>query len=279
MQQRSPIRHLLLASLAALVQLVVIAPAHAAWRESDESIKSRGEVSVHALVSQALPADTKDAGIKVPDARHIVIFFPGADGTIRTSRSGVSMHGKRPSTLGLLAEQIDMAVAMGLPGDQARGISLEWRAGNAHLTDALAVVTHFAGRYPSARISLVGLSAGGFTVTRVAAAIAKRGTPALNAVAVLSSAPRAIEAEVMSPLTAAKVPVLVMHHRRDSCLAFADMEKAAKPYTFVAIDDENAPSTKIGTRDCNPGSAHVFAGKERETYTQLADWLKRVAVK
>jgi alpha/beta superfamily hydrolase len=209
--------------------------------------------------------------------KHVAIFFPGADGRIRAARAGASQHGARPSTLGLMAEGFGAAVVMGLASDQARGIALEARASEAHLTDALAVIDHVASRYPDARLTVVGLSAGGFTAARAANAVAARGKPKLNALVVLSSGREAITPTRTAALDAAKLPVLVMHHRRDSCLPFKEMEAAAMRYTFEAVDDPAQPEVSNDTRDCNPGSAHVFAGKEREVYGRFAAWARSVS--
>jgi dienelactone hydrolase len=170
-----------------------------------------------------------------------------------------------------------MAVAFGLPSDQADGVSMSWRLGNDHIADAGAVLDSLAARFPKARFTLIGMSNGGRTVTRVAAAVARRGAPALQAVIVMSAAPEALIDDVVRPIIEAKVPIMVIHHKRDSCLPFRDIEAAAAAnprYTFVAIDDPKQPRVSAFSRDCNPGSAHVFGGKTAEVYSLIADWVQ-----
>ena len=256
----------------AVARLVVCAalPAHAAWRETDESIKSRGEVTVQVLIARAVAS--KDAAPEPPT--DIAIFFPGANGKARSARAGFSEHGPNPATMGLLAENFGMGVAVGLPSDQLDGISIAWRIGPEHIGDAGAVIDTIAQRFPKARITLIGLSAGGFSVTRVAEAVVKRGAPKLHGVVVMSTAPEALSDEIMKPIREARVPVLVLHHKRDSCLALRDIEPLAKQYDFVMIDDARQPPASALKRDCNPGSAHVFAGKERIVYATIADWMR-----
>ncbi len=256
----------------AVVALVVCTslPAHAAWRETDEAIKSRGDVTVQVLVARAVA--NKDAAPESPT--DIAIFFPGANGKARGARGGFSEHGANPATMGLMAENFGMGVAVGLPSDQPDGISIAWRMGSEHIGDASAVLDAIAQRFPKARITLIGLSAGGFSVTRVAEAVVKRGAPKLHGVVMMSTAPEALSDEIMKPIRDAKVPVLVIHHKRDSCLALRDIEPLAKKYDFVMIDDARQPQVSALKRDCNPGSAHVFAGKERIVYSTIADWVR-----
>jgi len=139
------------------------------------------------------------------------------------------------------------------------------------------VLDSLSARFPKARFTLIGMSNGGQTVTRVAAAVARRGAPTLQGVVVMSAAPEALMDEVIQPIVEAKVPIMVIHHKRDSCLLFRDMETVAATdprFTFVAIDDPKQPRISAFTRDCNPGSAHVFGGKTVEVYSLIADWIQ-----
>jgi dienelactone hydrolase len=253
------------------VALLIASTAQAAWRETDEAIKSRNGVTVNILVARVAGESDK---LPVAEPSHIAVFFPGADGKIRPARPGVSQHGANPATMGLLAEKFGMAVAFGLPSDQPDGISLAWRLGTEHIADAGAVLDSLATRFPKARFTLIGMSNGGRTVTRVAAAVARRGAPPLQSVVVMSAAPEAIAEDTMKPMVEAKVPIMVIHHKRDSCLPFRDIEAIGKRYAFVAIDDPKQPRVSNLVRDCNPGSAHVFGGKTAEVYSLIADWVQ-----
>jgi dienelactone hydrolase len=281
-----------LAALCIAMASQIASTAYAAWRESDQTINSRGNVTVSVLVARAVnPANDEKANknndkgnakatdnVADPAPTDIAVFFPGAAGKVRAAAAGISAHRSNPSTMGLLAEKFGMAVAIGLPSDQPDGLSIAWRLGNPHVGDAGAVIDDLAKRYPAARITLIGMSNGGRSVTNVAAAIARRGTPAIKAVVVMSAAPEALADEIMQPIRAAKVPVLVIHHERDSCLLFRDIEAIGKRYDFIAIDDHKQPRVDAFTRDCNPRSAHVFGGKEEMVYSMIADWVKTGAL-
>jgi hypothetical protein len=272
--------------------------AHAAWIERSESVSSRTGVSVSYLLATAVPSQSLELGrvgelvvsadsgeknkLTPLPTTDVVVFFPGAEGRVRAARSGKSEHNAqgRPSSMGLMAERFGVAVAVGLPSDQADGISTAWRTSDAHLVDALAVIDSVSKAFPQARLTLVGMSNGGRSVTHVASALVARGTPnlKLSAVVVMSSMPEAINAAVMKPIVEAKVPVLVMHHKRDSCLPYRFMAQAASsaspPLTFVATDDPNAPTVSPLNRQCGPGSPHVFGGREEWAFGGAAAWAK-----
>jgi dienelactone hydrolase len=276
------------ARVAAILFLTAAFDVAAAWRENDEHIKSRNEVTVHALVARVVNTEPVKPEVKT-DAQStsteaapadIVFFFPGAEGRVRSARGGVSNHNPagRPSTMGLLAESLGMVVAIGLPTDQSSGISTQWRLGPEHSGDAGAVIDSFSKRYPQARITLVGMSNGGRSVTAVANAIVRRGAPKLHSVVVMASMPEAINADVMQAILAARLPVMVMHHKRDSCLPYRFMESAVKQFeksvVWLGTDDSRAPTVSPFNRDCAPGSAHVFGGREEWAYGAIAEWVK-----
>jgi alpha/beta superfamily hydrolase len=249
-------------------------PAHAAWRESEVAIKSRGEVTVKILVAEAA---NKDGTLIAPT--DVAIFFPGADGRARPPREGISQHGVNPSSMGLMAEKFGVGIAVGPPSDQADGISVAWRGGAEHIGDAAAVIDWVSAKYPMARITLIGMSNGARSVTNIAAALARRGSPKpgspnLAGVVVLSAAPEALAEATMQPIRAANIPILVMHHKRDSCLLYRDIEPIAKRYVFVTIDDPKQPEVSLLSRSCGRGSAHEFSGKLDEVYTRIIDWVR-----
>lgn len=269
-------RQSLAGGLVAVVLFALTFPAGAAWRETDETVKSRGETSIHALIACNLEKTGDQFAETCSDTpAHIAVFFPGAEGRVRPAREGVSQHGARPSTMGLLAEQVGMAVALGLPSDQPRGLPIAWRLSPEHVGDAGAVIDALVKRHPRARLTLIGMSAGSITLSAVAEAIARRGAPKLNGVVVMSGIASAVSDERLAALREAKVPVLFVHHKRDSCTPFRDIEAIARRYELIAFDDVRQPVPVAGTRDCNPGSAHVFGGQEAEVYGRIAAWIKQ----
>ena len=70
-----------------------------------------------------------------------------------------------------------------------------------------------------------------------------------------------------------KVPMLVVHHARDSCLLIENVEGQAKWHDFITVDDSKQPRPNAVTKDCGIGSAHVFGGKEEKVYQAVVDWI------
>lgn len=269
----------LLSALLAIVLSIVSSPAHAAWRESTETIKSRGDVSVSYLAARAA-GKAKDGKETVNDSpADIVVFFPGGAGFVRPAHAGLSEHGERPSLIGSFAEKLGMAVAVGLPSDMKDGLPFEWRNGKDHVADAGAVIDEMAKRYPMARISLVGMSNGTRSVTTVGAAVARRGSPKVASIVAMAVAGDALSDFNMAAIESARIPVLVVHHKRDSCLLWTDAAERAKRYDTILVDDHRLPRASGFNRDCSPASAHSFANKEATVYQAIADWILTGKVK
>ncbi|MBL8519613.1 MAG: hypothetical protein JNK75_02990 [Betaproteobacteria bacterium] len=267
----APLRHIVPAcfGLLALAQ-----PAQAAWREESLQVPStRSGVSVNVLTAQLAETNPPAARFVVP-ANEIVLFFPGGPGVVRAAREGVREHPERKSILGLMAEKIGATAVVGQPSDQRMGISLEWRTGIEHVADAGAVIDTLTGKNAQARVTLIGMSNGARSVTHVASALVRRGAPKLAGVVLMAAAGEAFPETAMDALKAAKVPVLVVHHKRDSCLFYEDVEPVAKWHAFLTIEDSKHPRVNRARRDCGNDSAHQFAGKEDIVFTAVAEWLK-----
>ncbi len=255
--------------------LLLAGTARAAWHEETLQVPStRNGVSVELLVAQRAEANQPARKLPQP-VSELVLFFPGAAGFVRPAREGLREHGERKSILGLMAEKLGAAVVMGLPSDQrAMGLSLEWRTGVEHVADVGAVIDTLTAKNANARVTLIGMSNGARSVTHVASALARRGAPKVAGVVLLSAAGEAFPETAMDALKAAKVPVLVVHHKRDSCLFYMDVEPVAKWHDFLTIDDFKQPRVNTVRRDCGNDSAHQFAGKEDIVFTAVAEWLK-----
>jgi pimeloyl-ACP methyl ester carboxylesterase len=260
---------------ALCVSLLIAGTAHAAWREEALRVDStRAGVSVELLIAQRAEANQPAKKFAQPTT-DLVLFFPGGGGMVRPPREGLREHEERKSILGLMAEKIGATVVVGLPSDQTKaGLSLEWRTGIEHVADAGAVIDTLTGKNANARVTLIGMSNGARSVTHVASALARRGAPKLAGVVLMAAAGEAFPDTAMDALKAAKVPVLVVHHKRDSCLLYVDMEPFAKWHDFLTIDDTKHPRINGVRRECGNESAHQFAGKEDIVFTAVADWLK-----
>ena len=79
-------------------------------------------------------------------------------------------------------------------------------------------------------------------------------------------------------LATCAVPVLVVYHKRDSCLPYNEIEAEAKWHDLILVDDVKQPrvnaSLANARRECSYGSAHQFSGREDWTYKAVVDWIK-----
>ena len=248
--------------------------ANAAWIETGATVESRPGVKTMYVVSA-------DKGITDAKAvKHLVLLLTGGPGTIPPSVDGVrEQKPDRIALRGYFAEKLGVLVAVGLPSDQQKGLSLEWREGPEHVQDISAVMDVMMKQYPAARITVLGFSNGCRSAAHVAAAARKRWGESLAKVVMLSCSMEAFNDYWMTALDGdktsglAKVPVLVVHHKRDNCLAYENVEAKAKWHDFITVEDSKQPRPNSVTKDCGNGSAHVFGGKEEKVYQAVVDWI------
>ena len=129
--------------------------ANAAWIETGATVESRPGVKTMYVVSA-------DKAITDPKAvKHVVLLLTGGPGAIPPSVDGVKEQKPgRTALRGYFAEKLGVLVAVGLPSDQPKGLSLEWREGPEHAQDISAVMDVMMKQYPAARITVLGFSNG-----------------------------------------------------------------------------------------------------------------------
>lgn len=269
---------------------LVAAHAHAAWVEKGYAVVSRpGIDQPFVLVADKNLTDSKAV-------KNVVIYFAGGSGWIPPPQdnNGETKTGatgqKIISLRGFLAEKLGVVVAIGLPSDkQQSGLGLEWREGPEHVQDVSAVVNVLIKQYPEAKFTVLGFSNGGRSAANVGAGLSKTSKALrekLQGVVLMSSSIDAFNDTWISALAGKKgeaegkrkVPVLVVHHKRDSCLFFHDIEDAAKWHDFIAVDDVRLPrvtsNMSNARRDCGGGSAHQYSGREEWVYQAVVDWIR-----
>lgn len=249
--------------------------AHAAWSEKAYAVAGRPGVETTFVVATDARIGDRNA------VKHLLVLFNGGAGAISPPAAGVNEQGEKFSLRGFMAEQLGVVVSVGLPADKQDGLPLEWRASAEHVKDAGAVINVLVKQYPEARITLLGFSNGARSASHIGAALRgmKDGLGAkLQGVILMSASIDAFREDWIGELDARKdrpkVPLLVVHHRRDSCLHFRDIEEAAKWHHFITVDDVRQPRVNTYRRDCGRGSAHSFSGREEKVYQAVVDWIK-----
>jgi predicted esterase len=262
--------------LAMLFFPLLAGAAQAAWIETGEIVEARPSVKQPYVITSPIDADKKSTDRNA--VRNIVLLLTGGSGAIPPVAEGIKDHQPdRVSMRGFMAEKLGLVVAVGLPSDQAQGLPLEWRETKEHAQDVAAVMDAVLKQYPSARITVLGISNGCRSASHVAAAARKPLGARLQGVVMLSCSLEAFRDDWMAAFAAsstqAKVPVLVVHHKRDSCLRLENIESQAKWYDFITVDDAKQPRVNNVRRECGMGSAHQFGGKEAQVYQAVVDWV------
>ena len=238
-------------------------------------------ISVAAAAADRLVNIDTRPGVKVgywwmerPDATATLVLLTGGKG-------GIGMQGGRPTSDNFLVRNRDRFAAakfnvavVGRPSDQ-QDLTLAFRTSADHLADIRAVVGRLK-REGGKPVWLVGTSRG--TTSAAAAAIALGdaiGGVVLTASITDASLPGAVQ---NMPLGELRVPVLVMHHRRDACKSTPPgpvqslMGALAKaPARRIVLPTGGGPASGD---PCEPMHWHGFVGMDQEAVDEIADFVR-----
>jgi hypothetical protein len=227
-------------------------------------------------------ADTRP-GIRVgywlmerPGATATVMLLPGGEGGIGVVKA------EAPRSKNFLVRTRDMFADAGLnvavvgkPSDHD-DLTLAFRASGDHVED-LRVIAERLRAQLGQPVWLVGTSRGSVSA---AAAGAKLDPPAIAGLVLTSSVTytRTGVATPNLPLMDVRVPVLVMHHKRDACKdcdpreahLITDRLTGAPVRKLLLVDGGGDPSGPV----CEPMHYHGFIGMEAEAVKQIIDFVK-----
>ena len=214
------------------------------------------------------------------------VLFQGGPGSIGASGSAekgwVRLDGAFLSGgVGRFAETGLSAVAIDAPSDKG-SLNNGFRSSPEHAQDIAAVIDFLRSEAPARPVCLVGTSNGSLSATSAAALLGDKGPDCIVLTSSVSVKPQssivARFAHVFTDadLTKIKVPVLIVHHKNDSCkhTPYEPMPGYVKAFTssprvdFITIEGGQDHSDS-----CNRGH-HQFLGIEREVTRQIADWVK-----
>lgn len=209
-----------------------------------------------------------------PNAAATLVLLPGGEG-------GIGLKDGVPRSTNFLVRERERFAAAGFnvaivakPTDRA-DLDLAFRAGPRHVEDLRHVVEALRARYGKP-VWLVGTSRG--TVSAAAAAIALGDAVAGVVLTSSITAPGEPQAVENLPLAKIRVPVLVVHHRRDACRATPPSEAAR-----IVEGLTHAPVKKLllvdggsGARGgyCQPLHWHGFIGMEQQAVDAIADFIR-----
>ena len=210
-----------------------------------------------------------------PGAAATLVLLPGGAG-------GIAFKDGEPRSTNFLVRTRDLFAAQGFnvavlgkPSDHD-DMDLAFRASAEAIEDLRVVATRLKREY-KVPVWLVGTSRG--TVSAAAAAAAL--DPSIVAGIVLTSSitySKNYPAVPTLPLANVKVPVLVMHHKRDAC-------KSCDPRDAPAIVERlvSSPRKELMIVDggggahgdpCEPMHYHGYIGMEADAVQRIADWIR-----
>lgn len=208
-------------------------------------------------------------------AKATVLLFPGGGGGFGKVEDGKasSQNFLVRSTQYFLANGFNVAI-FGKPGD-TDDLDYSDRITDKHMTDVRAVLD-FVKQQSPAPVWIVGTSRG--TVSATAAAI-RIQDPRIAGLVLTSSVvslkkPGAVPSQ---DLAAIRLPVLVLHNRKDACWVCNPAEvpailrglKNATAKKEVMVDGGTNPSGDT----CGALHWHGFIGMEKEAVDIIADWI------
>jgi hypothetical protein len=216
-------------------------------------------------------------GSHKPEA--VALLFIGGGGNI-----GLRMEGGQPKfsagnflprSRGEFIRNGILPVIMDNPSDQqtGRGMSDDFRAGAAHVTDIRAVVGEVKKRFPGLPVFLVGTSRSTISVAHLAVALADEvaGTVLTSSLFLAGSPSRPRQELAAFNWRTIKVPLLVVHHDHDACWAtpYLEATRVGRQFPLITVTGGKPAESD----PCEPLSAHGFYGKEPETVDAIAAWI------
>lgn len=249
--------------LALLLALLSIAAAPARAADELVTIATRPGVTVsYWLMPRA-------------DAPATLLLLPGGGGSL-LMRDGQPQSGNFLVRSRELFREQGFAVAIAGPPSDVAELSYTFRASSAHVEDLRQVVDDLQRR-SGKPVWLIGTSRG--TISAAAAAIALG--PERIAGLVLSSSitsPRHPDAVTKLALEKIRVPVFVLHHAQDACVACPPREV---PRILQGLG--NAPVKQLQWAEgggppqgdpCGPFHWHGYIGIEPQAVAWITQWIR-----
>ena len=211
--------------------------------------------------------------------RGLFLLFPGGNGRLIAKDGRVIRGGFGRASLPHFPKHGFVAIAFGVPSDQADGFGENSRVSDAHVQDVRKVIDFAASKWDRP-LFLLGHSSGTFSVAHLAAS---QADPRIRAI-VLAASPTTRGGPGSGmwnvpdfPLRAITVPVLIVHHRDDACRPTSFHEAARLPRLFtasprVAFLEVRGGETLASDPCAGSWTSHDFFGKESEVVAAIVDW-------
>jgi len=226
------------------------------------------------------PGVTLNYWLQVPtdaEPEVVALLFVGGEGAVHLPKhvNGASASFSAGANMLIrIEDQLGAApIATALldsPSDHESGMSDGFRMGTDHATDVAAVLDDLHKRFPHARRVLIGTSRGTISVARLATRLADR----IDGIVLTSLVIRSTRnSSGLSGIDwdAIKVPILLVQHHDDNCIAcpYYAVERLAKQFPLVTVHGGKPAESD----ECEPLSHHGFYGREAEVTAVLRQWM------
>jgi len=207
--------------------------------------------------------------------RAVALLFPGGSGSLRLptdgSRPQLDPRGNFLVRTRQLLCDAEVAVAVAdAPSDQPGGMDDRFRAGPEHRQDIAALLADLRGRFPGARLFLVGTSRGTVSAAHLGADL---DVP-LGGVVLTSSI---FLRNKWEPglggfdFRTVKAPLLFVHHADDDCPACPYYAAARLGLRFPLVTVRGGAPPESGP--CDPLARHGYFGREAPVIAAIRDWM------
>jgi len=210
-----------------------------------------------------------------PGATATVMLLPGGEG-------GIGYKGGVPTSKNFLVRSRDLFVAegfnvavVGKPTDKD-DMDLTFRAGKDHVEDLRVIAEKLRAQFGKP-VWLVGTSRGSVSAAAAGAAL---DSPTIAGIVLTSSVTysKFQPAVPTLPLMDVRVPVLVMHHKRDACRdcdpreahMITDRLTGAPVKKLLLVDGGGDPSGPV----CEPMHYHGYIGMEAQAVKLIAEFIR-----
>jgi hypothetical protein len=214
--------------------------------------------------------------------KRILLLFPGSDGVMQIKQKAGGTWFKLWGnylirTRARFVDAEDIAVSVDMPSDQYCCANDRFRLDEQHAADVGALIGALSARFPGAEFYLIGTSKG----TVSAAALGARLGARVAGVVLTSTVTRETrKGQGLSRFDfgTLKVPVLLVHHKSDSChvTPYYAVEKIAREYRFPLVSVTGSEGARGD--DCEAFAYHGYAGRESQVAAAIVAWVKTRAV-
>lgn len=165
-----------------------------------------------------------------------------------------------------------LPVLVDVPSDERTGVPDLYRFSDKQVADTRAVLAEVRKRAPGLPIFIVTTSRSTLSGAHLARSLGpdEAAGVVLSSSIITSVGPGSYALDTFN-FKSVKLPLLIVHHRGDTCRAtpYGPMARAVEGLPLISVKGGKAPESD----PCEPFAAHGFYGKEAETVDAITAWM------